>query len=211
MNISHLKVIISVILLGLGADFLQAQQPTPESIRPEKPNVILLLADSLGWQDLKCYDIDKPSAMETPNIDALAKKGVLFRQAYAAAPTSSPSRCAIMSGIHPARAQRTHVRGGIPAVPYNRELHRMMPPWYSGRMVENELALANVLKQNGYTTGHAGKWHMGMDHCSFPQPKDQGFDWTRSNLGVTAAMKPNRLTGFATDKKDDRYRLDEQG
>ena len=211
MNISHLKVIISIILLGLGADSLQAQQPAPEPIRPEKPNVILILADSLGWQDVKCYDIDKPSPMETPNIDALAKKGVLFRQAYAAAPSSSPSRCAIMSGIHPARAQRTHVLGGIPAVPYNREEHRMMPPWNSGRMLENESALANVLKQNGYTTGHAGKWHMGMDHCSFPQPKDQGFDWTRSNLGVTAAMKPNRLAGFATEKKDDRYRLDEQG
>jgi len=211
MNISHLKVIVSIILLGLGGDFLQAQQPAPEPNRPEKPNVILLLADSLGWQDVKCYDIDKPSAMETPNIDALAKKGVLFWQAYAAAPTSSPSRCAIMSGIHPARAQRTHVLGGIPAVPYNRELHRMMPPWHSGRMLENDLALASVLKHNGYTTGHAGKWHMGMDHCSFPQPKDQGFDWTRSNLGVSAAMKPNRFTGFATDKKDDLYRLDDRG
>ncbi len=60
MKISHLKVIISIILLGLGGDFLQAQQPASEPIRPEKPNVILLLADSLGWQDVKCYDIDKP-------------------------------------------------------------------------------------------------------------------------------------------------------
>jgi arylsulfatase A-like enzyme len=50
--------------------------------RPAQPNVILLLTDDLGWQDVKCYDIDEPSPMETPNIDALAKEGVLFWQAY---------------------------------------------------------------------------------------------------------------------------------
>ena len=55
--------------------------------RPEKPNVILMLADDLGWQDLKCYDIDDPTPYESPNIDALAKRGVLFRQAYSPAPS----------------------------------------------------------------------------------------------------------------------------
>lgn len=210
MSISHLKVLISIILLGLGGDFLKAQQPAPEPIRPVKPNVILLLADSLGWQDVKCYDIDKPSAMETPNIDALAKRafflaGVCCRTNFFAESLCHHERHSSCPSAEDACA------GGIPAVPYNRELNRMMPPWHSGRMLENELALASVLKQNGYTTGHAGKWHMGMDHWSFPQPKDQGFDWTRSNLGVSEAMKPNRLTGFATDKKNDLYRLDDRG
>ena len=55
--------------------------------RPAKPNVILMLADDLGWQDLKCYDIDDPTPYESPNIDALAKRGVLFRQAYSPAPS----------------------------------------------------------------------------------------------------------------------------
>ncbi|MDB4525162.1 sulfatase-like hydrolase/transferase, partial [bacterium] len=50
--------------------------------RPAKPNVVLILADDLGWQDVKCYDIDDPSPMETPHLDALAKKGVKFWQAY---------------------------------------------------------------------------------------------------------------------------------
>ena len=49
--------------------------------RPEKPNVVLILTDDLGWQDVKCYDVDEPSPMETPNIDALAKKGIQFWQA----------------------------------------------------------------------------------------------------------------------------------
>jgi hypothetical protein len=58
---------------------------------------------------MKCYDIDEPSPMKTPNIDALAKKGVKFWQAYAPAPTCAPPRCAIMNGNHPARSQKTHV------------------------------------------------------------------------------------------------------
>ena len=82
--------------------------------RPEKPNVILMLTDDLGWQDVKCYDIDEPSPYETPNLDAMAKRGVLFHQAYSPAPTCSPSRCAIMAGKHPARIQKTHVLGGQP-------------------------------------------------------------------------------------------------
>ncbi|MGB7325106.1 MAG: sulfatase-like hydrolase/transferase [Rubripirellula sp.] len=179
--------------------------------RPAQPNVVLLLTDDLGWQDVKCYDIDEPSPMETPNIDALAKSGVLFWQAYAPAPTCAPSRCAIMSGNHPARAQKTHVVGGGPPTPYSKSTFRMMPPWYSGRMPAGEVTLARVLHENGYTTGHCGKWHMAIDHHAFPQPEDQGFDWTRHSLGVTQRMTPNRLTGFATDAADDPFRLDKNG
>ncbi|WP_442506787.1 sulfatase [Novipirellula sp. SH528] len=176
-----------------------------------KPNVVLLLTDDLGWQDVKCYDIDEPSPMETPNIDALAKKGVMFWQAYAPSPTCAPSRCAIMSGNHPARAQKTHVVGGGPPTPYNRSAFRMMPPWYSGRMPENEVTLARVLQSNGYVTGHCGKWHMAINHNAFPQPTDQGFQWSRHSLGTTERMRPHRLTGFATRDENDPHRLDENG
>tara|TARA_R110002049_G_scaffold4601_5_gene32626 strand:- start:873624 stop:875714 length:2091 start_codon:yes stop_codon:yes gene_type:complete len=177
--------------------------------RPDKPNVVLILTDDLGWQDVKCYDIDKPSPMETPNIDAFAKKGVMFWQGYSPAPTCAPSRCAILSGNHPARAQKTHVVGGAPPAPISHN-SRMMDPWYSGRMPENELTLAKALQQNGYTTGHCGKWHIAIDHNAFPQPLDVGFDFTRSNRGSRSSMK-DRLTGFATTSDNDPYRLDENG
>ena len=75
-----------------------------EAERPTQPNILLIVVDDLGWQDVKCYDIDEPSPMETPHMDDLAKQGVLFRQAYSPAPVCSPSRAAILSGIHPARA-----------------------------------------------------------------------------------------------------------
>jgi len=178
--------------------------------RPANPNVVLLLTDDLGWQDVKCYDIDQPSPMETPNIDSLAEKGVMFWQAYSPAPTCAPSRCAIMSGNHPARAQKTHVVGGAPPHPHHKLYWSMIAPWYSGRMPEDELTLAKVLRENGYVTGHSGKWHMAIDHHAFPQPEDQGFDWTRSSRGARSSMT-NRTTGFATTKKNDPYRLDENG
>ncbi|MDA7860814.1 sulfatase [Akkermansiaceae bacterium] len=179
--------------------------------RPAKPNVVLILADDLGWQDVKCYDIDDPSPMETPHLDALAKKGVKFWQAYSPAPTCAPSRCAIMSGNHPARAQKTHVVGGNPPAPHHLTAHPMIPPWYSGRMPAGEMTLAKALQQGGYTTGHSGKWHMAINHHAFPQPEDQGFDWTRSDRGVTKPAKPNRLSGFSTNRKNDPFRLDENG
>ena len=97
-----------LLLLGLAMGLAVTAHAAPQ------PNIILMLADDLGWQDVKCYDIDDPCPMETPNIDALAKKGVLFRHAYSPAPSCTPSRCAIMSGNHPARAQTTHVSGGTP-------------------------------------------------------------------------------------------------
>ncbi len=135
----------------------------------------------------------------------------IFRVTYAPAPTCAPTRCAIVSGVHPARAQKTHVVGGNPPRPHHKTAHAMMPPWYSGRMPADEFTLAKALQKEGYTTGHVGKWHMAIDHNAYPQPQNQGFDWTRSDRGATKPMQPHRLTGFATDKASDPYRLDGNG
>ena len=78
-------------------------------------------------------------------------------------------------------------------------------------MPAGETTLPLVLGENGYATGHCGKWHMAINHRAFPQPEDQGFGWTRSNLGVTRKMTPDRLSEFATDTEGDAYRLDEDG
>ncbi|MGY8771513.1 MAG: sulfatase-like hydrolase/transferase [Pirellulales bacterium] len=197
-----IKVLAVVVLSSIGVATAHAQ-------RPEKPNVLLLLTDDLGWQDVKCYDIDEPSPMETPNIDIFAKQGVTFWQGYSPAPTCAPSRCAILSGNHPARSQKTHVVGGAPPKPHNKH-SRMMDPWYSGRMPADEMTLAKALRRNGYTTGHSGKWHIAISHNAFPQPQDLGFDFTRASRGSRSSMK-NRLAGFATTAEGDPFRLDENG
>nr|WP_168564565.1 sulfatase [Crateriforma spongiae] len=181
-----------------------ADPPTP------RPNVVLILVDDLGWQDVGCYDIDDPCPYETPNIDRLADRGVQFWQAYSPAPTCAPSRAAILSGRHPARLQKTHVVGGAPPSPHTKN-SPLISPWYSGRMRLSEITIAEALQSAGYVTGHVGKWHVAINHNSFPQPEDQGFEYTRSDRGVTRPQRPNRLTDFATDDPDDPYRLDKNG
>ena len=79
-----IKHTLSVLGLGIALAI-----PAPAA---PAPNIVLMLVDDLGWQDVKCYDIDEPSPMETPHLDALAKRGVLFRDGYSAAPTCAPSR-----------------------------------------------------------------------------------------------------------------------
>ena len=203
MNVFN-RILSGAILFTLAG--AHAEEP-----RPAKPNIVLLLVDDLGWQDLKCYDVDAPSAYDTPHLDALAKKGVLFWQAYSPAPSCSPSRCAIMSGNHPARAQKTHVVGGHPPFPRSAN-ERMMDPWYSGRMPADSFTLARAMKSNGYTTGHAGKWHIAINHKAFPQPKDVGFDFSEATRGAHSSRGidyPSK--GFATTAEDDPYRLDKNG
>ena len=87
----------------------------------------------------------------------------------------------------------------------------MMPPWYSGRMPDDEFTLADALQSEGYTTGHVGKWHMAIQHNAFPDATDQGFQWSRSSRGARSKMRPNRISEFASPRKNDPYRLDEQG
>ncbi len=194
----------------LAAALLHAESVHSAAERP-KSNVVLILVDDLGWQDVKCYDIDEPSAYDTPYLDAFAKKGVMFWQAYSPAPSCSPSRCAIMSGDHPARSQKTHVLGGCPPNA-KRKTDRMMDPWFRSRMPEDTFTLARAMKANGYMTGHAGKWHIAIHHNAFPQPEDVGFDYTRSTRGAhSGSCMENRLSGFATTAEDDPYRLDKNG
>ncbi|MBB3208246.1 putative sulfatase [Rhodopirellula rubra] len=179
--------------------------------RPEQPNVLLVLADDLGWQDLKCYDIDEPSPYETPHLDGLAKEGVMFWQGYSPAPVCAPSRCAILSGTHPARAQKTNVRGGTPPAPRHLTGSRVMPPWQTARLSMDEKTIAEVLRENGYATGHSGKWHVNITPKSKPLPKDVGFGWSRESTGVARDMIPNRVKGFSSDAADDPWQIDANG
>ena len=204
MSIIKLLTVLSLVAVSLAC----TDVASAETDRPTKPNVVLILTDDLGWQDVKCYDIDEPSPMETPNIDAFAKKGVMFWQGYSPTPVCSSSRCAIMSGNHAARAQKTSIVGGAP--PTASRNTRVMAPWYSGRMPADEMTIAKALRQNGYATGHSGKWHIAISHKAFPQPKDVGFDYTKASRGARRNMG-DRLTGFATTEKDDAFRLDENG
>jgi arylsulfatase A len=138
-----------------------------------RPNFVFILADDLGWSDLACYGSD---LHETPNIDKLARQGMRFTDAYAAAPVCSPTRASIMTGKCPARLHMTTWYEASANPPLNRKL---IPPVTQGNMPLEQVTIAEVLKAAGYFTAHVGKWHLG-DAGHYPQT--QGFD---VNIGGT--------------------------
>ncbi|MEL0060035.1 MAG: sulfatase [Verrucomicrobiales bacterium] len=138
----------------------------------QKPHVILILADDLGWSDLACYGSD---LHETPHLDALAEDGFRFTQAYAASPVCSPTRASLLTGRHPARLDMTIWRESAK----NRGNRSLLEPITRDALPLSEKTLAEYLKQAGYYTAHVGKWHLGPAE-SYPQP--HGFD---VNIGGT--------------------------
>ena len=168
-SISFMKKPISLFILGCLAPCLSFAEKGVG-----QPNVVLILVDDLGWQDVGSYDLDEPTPMETPISIPWQRRGI-FRQGYSPAPTCAPTRCSIMSGRHPAVLQKTHVVGGNPPTPYNMQAHPIMDPWYSGRLELKEVTIPEALKENGYVSGHVGKWHMAIDHQAFLSPRIRGL------------------------------------
>lgn len=139
-----------------------------------RPNIVYILADDLGYNDLGCYG---QKIIETPNIDALAKKGKLFTQHYTPAPVCAPSRCMLLTGQHSGNA---YVRG-------NDEWKERGDVWNYQAMFDNPklegqrplpdsiLTIAEVLQKEGYKTGVFGKWGLGAPETE-GTPNKQGFD-----------------------------------
>jgi arylsulfatase A-like enzyme len=129
-------------------------------------NVVLILADDLGWADLGCYG---STYHETPNLDRLAADSMRFTHGYSACPVCSPTRAAILTGKYPARLGITDWLPGRP----DRPDQRMKRPELVTDLPASEVTLAAALKKAGYATGHIGKWHLGGKGAS---PLDRGFD-----------------------------------
>jgi len=141
--------------------------------RNAPPNFVFILVDDLGWADIGCYGSD---LHETPNIDRLARQGMRFTDAYAAAPVCSPTRASIMTGKCPARL---HITIWYEASANPPQGQRLIPPVTQGNLPHEQVTIAEVLKEAGYCTAHVGKWHLG-DAGHYPET--QGFD---VNVGGT--------------------------
>lgn len=138
----------------------------------QKPNVIFFLVDDLGQRDVGCYG---SRFYETPAIDQLAKEGMLFDNAYSTCHVCSPSRASILTGKYPARTNLTEWLGGRPEEEYEKLHHAEKLT----SLPDEEITLAETLKQHGYATANYGKAHLRKD------PKTYGFDeaitgWVRS-------------------------------
>lgn len=130
----------------------------------EKPNIIFILADDLGWGDLGCYG---NKVIQTPNLDHLAKQGTVYTQFYVNASVCSPSRCAFFTGQYPAR----HKIHGHYATPEQNSA-RGMSNWLEPHVPN----AARLMKSAGYATAHIGKWHLG-NHSGGPPIEEYGFDF----------------------------------
>ena len=135
------------------------------------PNIILVLADDLGYGDLSCYGQDK---YKTPHLDRMAREGALFTDFYVTSPACSPSRASVLTGRYPNEV-------GVPRV--------LFPKSVTG-LVTSATLVSNVLKSKGYTTAAIGKWHVG--HLPQFMPLQRGFD---SYYGIPYSndMKPAPL------------------
>jgi len=165
---------IKTFLILAASCFLQC---TKEK-KTEKTNFLFILVDDLGFMDVGC---NNPNTFyETPNIDQLASEGVRFTNAYAACPVCSPTRASILSGKYPARMATTAHFGAAQPEKWKRNT-RLLPASYIEKLPLNEITLPEALKEGGYSTFFAGKWHLGEEGF---WPEDQGFDvnkggWTR--------------------------------
>lgn len=136
----------------------------------ERPNILLLLADDLGYRDLSCFG---SPAVKTPHLDRLAKEGVKFTHSYAASAVCSPTRASILTGRYPLRFDITKA--------FN-DVDRWLP--------ESATTIAELLRDNGYVTSHVGKWHLGGLHIDKdgrrlsdqPGPRQHGFDFYQTEI-----------------------------
>jgi len=147
--------------------------------RAKKTRFVFVLVDDLGWTDLACFG---SKFYETPNLDAFAKTGVKMTSAYAACPVCSPTRGSIMTGKYPARTDTTDYFGGA-------RRGKLLPAPYKRYLPLEEVTIAEAMKDNGYKTFFAGKWHLGGEGYL---PDKQGFD---VNKGGGASGAPYRSYG----------------
>ena len=160
--------------------------------RAASPNVILIVIDDLGWADLGCYG---SAFHKTPHLDALAKNGLRFTDAYAACPVCSPTRAAIMTGKWPARLNLTDWlpgRGDLPA-------QQLLRPKIEQQLPLAEVTIAEHLQKKGYRTASIGKWHLGGAGFG---PEAQGFELNIA--GDAGGSPPGFFAPFVRDKDGKR-------
>ncbi|MFR9522379.1 MAG: sulfatase-like hydrolase/transferase [Rikenellaceae bacterium] len=165
--------------LAIGSALLPAQSFSQSSTTVQRPNVIFIMADDMGWGDV---GFNGNAAIQTPHLDALAQQGVTFDRFYSACAVSSPTRASVLTGRNPYRTGIFNANAGIVRC--------------------EEISLPSIMQENGYSTGHFGKWHLGSLTAS-------ETDANRGKAGNNGEFNPPSLHGyddsFVTESKVPTY------
>ena len=178
--------------------FAQGIKETGSSVEPVAkkplPNVILIMADDLGWGDLSCYPQQRERegvALDTPNLDRLAAEGVRCTQAYATSPICSPSRAGLLTGRYQQHFGFYEFYETLAGIP------------------KNEITIGEVMKKRGYATAFFGKWH-SSDDFKVDGPLDRGFDRFYGMIGQHDYYDPrNGMPLLAVSHSMDAYMVDQ--
>ncbi len=171
----HLLIPTTVLAAVVSAHGANA----PKYSQATKPNVVIIYADDLGFGDVSCYNPN--SKIITPNIDALAAKGVRFTDAHPSSSISSPSRYGLLTGQY---SWRTDVKRGNPAP--GEEL------WVS----TDRLTIASLLDQEGYNTAAIGKWGLGANYSQAARPGRKGLDFSPEAIDYSKPIPAANAIGF---------------
>ncbi|WP_145372370.1 sulfatase [Maioricimonas rarisocia] len=187
------------LLLIAGLPGTLAAEDRPQ----ERPNILFILADDLGWSDLGCYGA---TLCETPRLDRLAEEGMKFTSAYSPAPICSASRASILTGRSPARLQFEFVTKPQGVSPPVRSLQ---PPPYTRDLPLEEVTLAESLRDTDYVSAFSGKWHVTEHYGRYlgwsPEkgPQQQGFDVAIETFGS------HTYAGKRSEEERSRYAVGE--
>lgn len=164
----------------------------------DRPNIILIFIDDMGWKDVGCYGND---FIDTPHIDRLAAEGIRFTDFYAAGAVCSPTRCAVQSGQNQARIGITaHIPG------HWRPFERVITPLTTMALPLDVVTMAEALRPAGYRTGYVGKWHLG-NGPDF-QPDRQGYDFSAVIGGPHLPGRYRLQSRIERKPGPDQYRTD---
>jgi arylsulfatase A-like enzyme len=187
-----------VAALALAAVCAAERVSGGEKTVQRRPNFVFFLADDMGWRDAGCYG---STFYETPNIDRLASRGMRFTSAYAACPVCSPTRASIMTGKYPARLSTTDYFGAPQPDGVSKHWTRnkpLLPARYLDHLPLQETTIAKALRQSGYATFFAGKWHLGGRGY---WPEEHGFDFNVA--GCQSGMPESYFSPYHNPKLAD--------
>ena len=189
--ITYKFMLNKLLITSLGIIPLATGCTRPDQKKPDRPNFIFILVDDMGWKDVGFMG---SKFYETPHIDKLSREGIVFTNAYASCPVSSPTRASLMTGKYSVNTGVTDwIPGRQTSKPGLPEDNLLSLP-FKNQLDLEEITIAEILRDNGYSTMISGKWHLGEDSLFWPE--NQGFNINKGGYNKGAPDKSNKSNGY---------------